>query len=96
MANNDITDVIHEVVAERNKQQSYGFDTTHDDKYERDELLRAGICYAAKAGEKRPKEWPWDYSWWKPRNHRYNLIRAIALLVAYVESTDRRNGRKDW
>lgn len=96
MADNELTDIIQEVMAERSKQQSYGFDAAHDDKYEADELLRAGICYASKTGEGKPNKWPWHYSWWKPRSLRYNLIRAIALLVAHVESTDRRTGGKDW
>ena len=96
MADRELPDVIQEIMAERSKQQSYGFDAAHDDKYEADELLRASICYASDIGKGTTLKWPWCSSWWKPRNRRCNLIRAIALLVAYVESTDRRTGSKEW
>ena len=92
------SDVVLEVVAERQAQLAKGFDEGHDDKYDQDELLNAGICYASNKDETagKPVKWPWHYKWWKPANRRRNIIRALALLLAYVESTDRKTGRKDW
>lgn len=36
-----------------------------------------------------PETWPWDRSWWKPRDPRRNLVRAAALIVAEIERLDR-------
>lgn len=36
--------------------------------------------------------WPWGWSWWKPKNRRYDLVRAAALLIAEIERIDRRDG----
>ncbi|SFI85084.1 hypothetical protein [Albimonas pacifica] len=33
--------------------------------------------------------WPWDWSWWKPKDRRRDLIRAAALIVAEIERLDR-------
>lgn len=33
--------------------------------------------------------WPWDISWWKPKDVRRDLIRAAALIVAEIERLDR-------
>lgn len=33
--------------------------------------------------------WPWDWSWWKPKGRRRDLIRAAALIVAEIERLDR-------
>ena len=33
--------------------------------------------------------WPWAGDWWKPKNHRLNLVRAAALLIAEIERLDR-------
>jgi hypothetical protein len=33
--------------------------------------------------------WPWDREWWKPKDHRRNLIKAGALIVAEIERIDR-------
>lgn len=88
--------LIEEIVLERAHQLSLGFDAEHDDKYEKRELLKASICYATETSEITPKKWPWPRTWWKPRTIRENLIRAIALMIAHIESTDRRKGSKDW
>jgi hypothetical protein len=34
--------------------------------------------------------WPWDRKWWKPKDRRYDLVRAAALIVAEIERLDRR------
>lgn len=42
-------------------------------------------------GDPAPDCWPWDEEYWKPKNPRRDLIRAIALLVAEVERMDRKS-----
>jgi hypothetical protein len=39
-----------------------------------------------------PMGWPWDATWWKPKDRRSNLIRAGALMLAEKE----RLGRIRW
>jgi hypothetical protein len=34
-------------------------------------------------------KWPWDRAWFKPKNRRYDLVRAAALIVAEIERLDR-------
>jgi len=36
-----------------------------------------------------PRDWPWAAEWWKPKNRRYDLVRAAALIVAEIERLDR-------
>lgn len=38
--------------------------------------------------------WPWDRSWWKPKDCRRDLVRAGALIVAEIERLDRLSARK--
>lgn len=78
-----------------------GFTAAQDDGYINGELARAAACYAHPdrpmlAGYRdrlppRPAWWPerWSAFWWKPKDRRRDLIRAIALLVAEVEQLDR-------
>lgn len=33
--------------------------------------------------------WPWARKWWKPKDRRYDLVRAGALIVAEIERLDR-------
>jgi len=33
--------------------------------------------------------WPWDRSWWKPKDRRRDLVRAGALILAEIERLDR-------
>lgn len=37
--------------------------------------------------------WPWDASWWKPKDRRRDLVRAAALIVAEIERLDRAAGK---
>lgn len=34
-------------------------------------------------------KWPWSPEWWKPTNHRSDLVKAAALLLAEIERIDR-------
>lgn len=36
-----------------------------------------------------PGIWPWDRTWWKPKDPRRDLVRATALLIAEIERLDR-------
>lgn len=91
-----------DVFRERNRQvQVEGFDADHDDGPNNpDELCQAARCYAnPRATEWRlrylaPAGWPWDWTWWKPRSLRENLVRAAALLLAAIEHIDRAVARK--
>lgn len=77
-------------------------------KSEISELTRVAACYAIGTRELRFYKytrgatsggcwadlWPAHWlGWWKPKNRRYDLIRAIALLVAEVERMDRATER---
>ena len=65
-------------------------------------MAKAAACYALDAGRAPQYRdnsftrsyWPWDWSWWKPRTPRKNLIRAAALIVAEIERIDRANIKK--
>lgn len=85
--------VIAEIEAERLRQVSAeGWTPSHDDDHNRAELARAAVCYADPLNEARlnpPPKWPWDASWWKPKDRRRDLIRAAALIVAEIERLDR-------
>lgn len=36
--------------------------------------------------------WPWARSWWKPKDRRFDLVRAGALILAEIERLDRAAG----
>lgn len=42
-----------------------------------------------------PQSWPWSADWWKPKDHRRNLVRAGALILAEIERLDRLSARKE-
>jgi len=84
---------ISDVIAERERQQTVeGWTPKHDDTHNRGELSRAAICYADPLNEMRaspPAKWPWDATWWKPKDRRADLVRAGALILAEIERLDR-------
>ncbi len=87
-----------DVAAERRRQMEVeGWTPEHDDSHGGD-LLTAAVCYAQRRMDEdrfgvfssyAPAAWPWDASWWKPKDRRRDLIRAAALLVAELERLDR-------
>ena len=96
------TNALADVAAERRRQIDVeGWTPEHDDEHSRGELARAAAAYCAIAGnddETRghrlragwlPATWPWDPSWWKPKDRRRDLVRAAALIVAEIERLDR-------
>lgn len=90
---NAVTDAARDVLAERQRQlDAEGWTPAHDDKYKKDELPRAAMCYlmnpACDAKIPHPR-WPWKFSWWKPTTYRRNLVKAGALIIAEIERIDR-------
>lgn len=86
-----------DVLAERRRQiESEGWTPEHDDEHSLGEMAGAAACYANNAGLGRvlpPRSWPWDASWWKPKDRRRDLVRAAALLLAEIERLDRLEAR---
>lgn len=81
-----------EIWAERQRQiEVEGWTPEHDAEHEPGHLLRAAIYYlwhgdpvkgAPIEANGAPMGWPWEPSWWKPKDRRSNLIRAGALCLA--------------
>lgn len=75
------------ITAERRRQVTReGFLPEHDAQWTDDELVRAAICYLF--GDTTLEWfylWPWDKSFWKPKDRLSNLIRAGALIAAEID-----------
>jgi hypothetical protein len=77
-----------DVVAERRRQiEVEGFDLLHDQQYVRGELLDAAACFMSYF-DQAPALWPFKPSMWKPKDRRFNLVRAAALMLAEIERLD--------
>lgn len=86
------TNAARDVLAERQRQISEeGWTPEHDDKkHLPGELELAAASYlCADEGSAPPAIWPWDWSWWKPKDRRRNLVKAGALILAELERIDR-------
>ncbi len=85
--------VIIEIAGERKRQQEfYHFGSDLDDTREGGELALAAMCYQSTAVHNMTRYdglWPFDLTWWKPKDVRRNLIKAAALIVAEIERLDR-------
>lgn len=95
--------VLIEVAEERIRQvEGEGFDLAHDDQWTTGHLAYAAASYALEAGSEAnsgrgdcpvtgwaPESWPFDPSWWKPKDMRTSLVRAGALILAELERLDR-------
>ena len=81
------------IAAERLRQiKAEGWTTEHDDAHESGAMARAAACYAQEAGGRLvhpPRGWPWEKSWWKPKDRRSDLVRAGALIAAEIERINR-------
>ena len=99
--------IINEIRAERSRQiTKEGWTLEHDDCHINGEMTLAASCYAQCAASDRifdawkgflkhnhaPTSWPWDVSWWKPKDRRSSLVKAAALIVAEIERLDRTKG----
>jgi hypothetical protein len=87
-----------DVAAERERQKTVeGWTDEHDDAHSNGQIADAAAFYAATSTIYRIETiearmvhvWPWSPSWWKPKNRRYNLVRAGALILAEIERLDR-------
>lgn len=88
----ELTDAARDVLAERQRQQEVeGWSTKEDDAYSHSQLPRAAAAYAFPelTFVKGLQVWPWEDSWWKPKDARRNYVRAAALLLAEIERLDR-------
>jgi hypothetical protein len=97
------------IAAERVRQVAReGWTPEHDDEHDAGELASAGACYAIHAacvlhpfdgnGLEDIGEvpwWPWDKSWWKPKDPRRDLVRAGALLAAELDRLDRAEAKRE-
>lgn len=85
------SDALRDVAAERRRQiEVEGWTPEHDDVHARGQMAQAAACYALFNTYPTPTMWPWGPAWWKPtENHRRNLVRAGALILAEIERLDR-------
>lgn len=94
---------IQKIHAERKRQiEEEGWTPEHDDTHAEGEMLRAAVLYYSftKLGpddpplttkpDGAPVGWPWDASWWKPKDPARNLVRAGALCLAERERLRRK------
>lgn len=104
----EATAAARDVLAERERQRSAeGWTLEHDDAHVNGQMALAAACYAANStlrpdqneldryreAELRRRFWPWDASWWKPKDPRRDLVRAGALILAEIERLDRAASR---
>jgi hypothetical protein len=85
------------VMDERQRQISVeGWTPEHDDAHYDEALAFAAACLVtAYPGDAPPAVWPWDRSFWKPKDRRSNLVRAGALILAEIERLDRAEKAKE-
>ncbi|WP_064033922.1 hypothetical protein [Methylosinus sp. R-45379] len=101
----ELSPAVRDIIAERRRQVDIeGWTPAHDDKHIDRSLAMAAASYAIPPNRREmkfhlhdrarpmvPATWPisWSPSWWKPKSHRRDLIRAGALIVAEIERLDR-------
>lgn len=90
-----------ELIAEERARQvaQEGWTPDHDDEHSDGQMAQAAACYALVAMEQvngeegpfapDPSMWPWDESWWKPKDEIRNLVRAGALIAAEIDRVQR-------
>ncbi|MFP3645198.1 hypothetical protein [Paraburkholderia sp. SIMBA_054] len=96
-------DVLNE---RRRQVTGENFTARGDDQYDQGTLASAATCYGMYAADmlhplsqgdgfralegKPPINWPWRAEWWKPKNPRDALVKAAAMIIAEIESLDRK------
>lgn len=103
----DVSKAMLDVMDERVRTETVeGFSSEQDDRYIQFELGKAAASYLAVSIVKEktradwlkrrfaPGTWPWQLSWWKPKDRRRDLVRAAALIVAEIERLDRQTARE--
>jgi hypothetical protein len=88
--------IAQEFLDERTRQvKDENWSSVHDDAHSAGELARAAAVYAMAAWKLSVIDyWPWSTSWLKLSNHRRNLVKAGALIVAEIERIDRETERR--
>lgn len=101
-AGGDMAQAIYDVLAERLRQvDDEGWTADHDDAHSHGQMAGAALCYLAEDIPHWAREqahgcyWPWDADWWKPGDHRRNLVKAGALILAEIERLDRAERARD-
>src|SRR4051812_8092071 len=97
-----LSQAAQDVIAERERQQSVeGWTLQRDDNFTHGEIAGAAACYLmhglkirnedlrARVGHMVRDMFPWAAHWWKPKDHRIDLVRAGALILAEIERLDR-------
>lgn len=89
-----------DVLKERVRQvEEEGHGIERDDACTDYQLPRAAVCYAIKSSGLPPHRatlyWPFNPAAFKPSNHRANLVKAAALLLAEIERLDRAESAAD-
>lgn len=90
-----------ELIAEERARQvsADGWTPEHDDEHSDGQMAEAASVYAMCAAEQAkgwdgpfatlPSLWPWDKSWFKPKDELRNLVRAGALIAAEIDRVQR-------
>ncbi len=93
---NGMTHAARDVLAERQRQiEVEGWTPEHDDAHSLGQMASAALCYLAEDIPHWARQqaqgcyWPWDAEWWNPGDHRRNLVKAGALILAEIERLDR-------
>lgn len=86
------------IAAERQRQvEREGWTPAHDDEHDGMELTQAAAAYCEHAYNQDlagvPGFWPWDESWWKPKDRIADLVRAGALIAAEIDRLQRAESR---
>jgi hypothetical protein len=91
----DRKDIFDEIYDERLRQvKKLNWAVELDDTWVHEELLSAAICYSLATKTEQPGRdlyWPWKEYTPNFSDHRRNLIKAAALIVAEIERLDRSN-----
>ena len=92
------------IAAERQRQiSSEGWTPEHDDEHDSGEMADAARAYIfwpfdgpcpVKTEAEPPSTWPWDESWWNPKDRISNLVRAGALIAAEIDRLQRAAGHE--
>lgn len=96
---NEQTPALRDVAAERLRQVSVeGYKPERDDCYTSGEMAQAAGAYAIYSTFERDGSslsmaaanlFPWDMVHWKAVDHRRNLVKAGAMILAEIERLDR-------
>ncbi len=77
------------IMAERQRQISgEGFSSKHDDTWANGEMGEAAMCYLLAQSNDVDTclwLWPWAPEWFKPGDHKRNLVKAGALIAAELD-----------